>query len=420
MAQRTIDEILNFVEENDVKFIRLAFCDIFGNQKNISIMPQELERAFTIGINFDSFLILGYDDPIYQDLYLLPDPSTLNILPWRPQQGRVARFYCNVLLADGRPFPYDARKFLQDTMVECSRMGFSCRVGLKSEFYLFKTDEEGRPTDIPWDEGGYFDISPLDKGENIRREICLCLEEMGIQPESSHHEHGPGQNEIDFKASDALSAADHFITYKNVVGAISERNGVYASFAPKPIPGKSGNGLHMKISLYKGGVNLDETDPEITARFMAGVFHRMRDITLFLNPQRDSYVRFGENEAPKYITWSAQNRSRLMRVPVVRGKREGFILRSPDSGINPYVAFAMVIRAGLEGVRGKEELPPPVDTSMRTMTKEQRSGYDKLPESIEEALDCAASSTFLKDGSCAGIAERFIHVLRQETKGQGE
>ena len=172
MTRRSIDEILNFMEENDVKFIRLAFCDIFGNQKNISIMPQELERAFTIGINFDSFLILGYDDPVYQDLYLLPDPSTLNILPWRPQQGRVARFYCDVLLADGTPYPYDARKFLRDTMVECSRMGFSCRMGLKSEFYLFKTDEEGRPTDVPWDEGGYFDISPLDKGENIRRDIC--------------------------------------------------------------------------------------------------------------------------------------------------------------------------------------------------------------------------------------------------------
>ncbi len=414
MASHIIDEVLTFVEENDVKFIRLAFCDIFGNQKNISIMPMELEKAFAIGINFDSFLILGYDDPVYQDLFLKPDPTTLDILPWRPQQGRVVRFYCDVVLADGSPYPYDARKFLKDTIRECNEMGFTCRVGLKSEFYLFKTDEEGHPTNIPWDEGGYFDISPLDKGEDIRREICLCLEEMGIQPESSHHEHGPGQNEIDFKASDALSTADHFITYKNVVGAISERNGVYASFAPKPIKGKSGNGLHMKISTFRDGVNLDEVDPEFTTNFMAGVFHRMRDITLFLNPQVESYERFGENEAPKYITWSAQNRSRLMRVPIVHGKRTCFILRSPDSGINPYVAFAMVIRAGLEGVKKKETLPAPVDTSMRMLTKEQRQGYDKLPESIEEAVECARNSAFLQNGPCKDVANRVIEVMEQQ------
>ena len=414
MAGRTIDEILEFVEENDVKFIRLAFCDIFGNQKNISIMPQELEKAFATGINFDSFLVLGYDDPVYQDLFLIPDPSTLNILPWRPQQGRVVRFYCDVVLADGTPYPYDARKFLRDTLRECSEMGFTCRMSLKSEFYLFKTDEEGRPTDIPWDQGGYFDIAPLDKGENIRREICLTLEEMGVQPESSHHELGPGQNEIDFRASDALSTADHFITYKNVVGAISERNGVYASFDPKPIRGKSGNGLHMKISLFREGVNLHEIDPETATHFMAGVFHRMRDITLFLNPQVESYERFGENEAPKYITWSAQNRSRLMRVPIVHGKQTGFILRSPDSGINPYVAFAMVIRAGLEGVQRKEELPPPVDVSMRTMSREERKGYDKLPESIREAVECAKNSAFLQNGSCRDVANRFIEVIDKE------
>lgn len=414
MADRTIDEILNFVEENDVKFIRLAFCDIFGNQKNISIMPCELEKAFTTGINFDSFLVLGYDDPVYQDLFLLPDPSTLNILPWRPQQGRVVRFYCDVVLADGTPYPYDARKFLRDALAECSEMGFACRMGLKSEFYLFKTDEEGRPTQEPWDEGGYFDISPLDRGENIRREICLCLEEMGIQPESSHHENGPGQNEIDFRASDAMSTADNFITYKNVVSAISERNGVYASFAPKPIRGKSGNGLHMKVSLFRKGVNLEEVDPQMSKSFMAGVFNRMRDITLFLNPQVESYERFGENEAPKYITWSAQNRSRLMRVPVVHGKTAGFILRSPDSGINPYVAFGMVVRAGLEGVKNKETLPPPVDVSMRTLSKEERDGYDKLPASLQEAVSCARESAFLKESPCRKVAGRFMEVIEQQ------
>lgn len=413
MEDYTAEEVMEFVQDNDVKFIRLAFCDIFGTQKNISIMPQELKEAFTIGFPFDSFLICGYDDPVYQDLLLKPDPSTLNVLPWRPQQGRVVRLFCDVILPDGSPFPYDARKFLKDTLAECQDMGFTCRMGLKSEFYLFRTDEEGNPTDIPWDEGGYSDIAPLDRGENIRREICLCLEEMGIQPKSSHHKAGPGQNEIDFKASDALHAADHFITYKHVVGAIASRNGVYASFAPKPLKGQSGNGLHIKISTWKGGVNLDEIDPVFTSRFMAGVFHRMRDITLFLNTQAQSYERFGENEAPKYITWSAQNRSRLLRVPVVQGKRTCFVLRSPDSGINPYLAFAMLIQAGLAGVRNKEELPPPMDKSSRLMKEEEKSGCNKLPLSLEEAVECAKNSTFLQDGVCRDIANRFIEVIEQ-------
>ena len=324
------------------------------------------------------------------------------------------RFYCDVVLPDGSPYPYDSRKFLKDTLQECADMGFSCRMGLRSEFYLFKTDDEGRPTDIPWDEGGYLDIAPKDRGENIRREICLTLEEMGIQPESSHHESGPGQNEIDFRSSDALGTADNYITYKNVVSAISNRNGVFASFDPKPLKGKSGNGLHMKISTWKNGVNMDEIDPEFTEHFMAGVFHRMRDITLFLNTQKQSYERFGENEAPKYITWSAQNRSRLLRVPIVQGKRTCFVLRSPDSGINPYLAFAIVIQAGLAGVRGKEILPSPVDKSSRLVKDEEKASYDKLPLSLTEAVECAKKSAFLQNSPCKDIANRFIEVIEQE------
>jgi len=414
MEDYTIKEVIEFVEENDVKFIRLAFCDIFGNQKNISIMPSELRKAFTIGVGFDSFLILGYDDPVYQDLFLKPDPTTLSVLPWRPQQGRVIRFFCDVILPDGSPFPYDARKFLKDTLQECADMGFSTRIGLKSEFYLFKTDENGNPTDIPWDEGSYLDVAPADKGENIRRDICLNLEEMGIMPEASHHEKGPGQNEIDFKASDALGTADNYITYKHVVGAISARNGVYASFAPKPIRGKSGNGLHMAISTWKNGVNIEDFDPEFTESFMAGVFNRMKDITVFLNTENQSYERFGEDEAPKYITWSAQSRSRLLRVPIVNGKKTCFVLRSPDSGINPYLAFAIVLQAGLAGVRNKEQLPPPVDISSRLMSDEDKAAFDKLPESLSEAVKCAKHSDFIQNGACKEIANRFIEVVEKQ------
>lgn len=406
----TEEEVMEFIEDNDVKFIRLAFCDIFGRQKNISIMPGELRKAFDTGVNFKSFLVLGYDDPDHQDLFLKPDPSTLNILPWRPQQGRVIRFFCDIVNADGEPFLYDSRKFLKDTMKECKNMGFTVRLGLRSEFYLFKTDEEGNPTDTPMDNGGYFDIAPLDKCENIRREICLTLEEMGIQPESSHHEIGPGQNEIDFKTSDAMSTADNYITYQHVVGAVASRFGVHASFEPKPIKGESGNGLHMKISTYKGGVNIEDVDPEFTAHFMAGVYNRMRDITLFLNTRKVSYDRFGENEAPKYITWSTQNKSRLIRVPVIRGKKPYFILRSPDAGINPYLAFAMVIQAGLAGVRNEEILPPPVD---KKFSEEERNSYGMLPLSLQEAVNCAKQSEFLQQDNLKDISARFIKLIEE-------
>jgi len=413
MNSYAVEEAIRFVEENDVKFIRLAFCDIFGSQKNISIMPQELREAFEMGILFDSFQVLGYSDPVYQNLYLKPDPGTMSILPWRPSSGRVIRFYCDVVTPDGEVYHYDTRKFLKDTLQECADMGFSCRIGLKSEFYLFKTDEDGAATNIPWDEGGYLDIAPFDRGENIRREICLCLEEMGIQPESSHHEAGPGQNEIDFRASDALGTADNFITYKNVVGAIAARNGIFASFAPKPLRGKSGNGLHMKISTWKNGVNIEDIDPKFTESFTAGVLNRMKDITLFLNTQVESYERFGENEAPKYITWSAQARSRLLRIPVVNGKRTCFELRSPDSGINPYLAFAMVIQAGLAGVRGKEELPPPVDVSMGSSKPRDKKNYEKLPENLQDAVEYAKQSEFLSSTNCKDMAEHFINILEE-------
>ena len=414
MTGYTKDEAIDFVEENDVKFIRLAFCDIFGHHKNVSIMPTELKKAFDVGIPFDASRVEGYKDPVYQDLLLLPDPATLSILPWRSQQGTVIRFYCDVVTSEGKPFPYDARQFLKKSLSECKSMGFTCHMGIRSEFYLFKADEDGNPTNTPWDNGGYFDISPLDKGENIRREICLCLEEMGLRPESSHHESGPGQNEIDFKQADALRSADHFITYKNVVTSTAARNGGYASFAPKPIEGQSGNGLHLKIELFEENELMDRKDPKKAENFMAGVLNRMRDITVFLNTSKDSYLRFGENEAPKYITWSTQNRSRLMRVPVERGERSGFILRSPDSEVNPYLAFGMIIRAGLEGIKKGETLPPPVDKSISLCDKKERENFGKLPLSLTEAIEWARGSEFLKQTEIIDIASRFIDLTEEK------
>lgn len=414
MADYSIEDVIDFVEDNDVKFIRLAFCDLNGNQKNVSIMPQELREAYETGISFDAFHILGYDDPNYQDLFLRPDLSTLHILPWRPQSGRVIRFYCDIVLSDGTPYPYDCRKFLKDTLKECAELNFDVMTGLKSEFYLFKQDEDGNPTAIPFDNGTYFDVAPADKGENIRREICLTLEEMGIMPESSHHEAGPGQNEIDFAAADALTTADHFVTYKNVVANIAARNGVHASFDPKPIVDKPGNGLHMKVATYRDGKDINETDPAFTESFIAGVLNRMKDITVFLNSCENSYDRFGQNEAPKYITWSAQSRSRLLRVPIVNGKRTCFVLRSPDSSINPYLAIAMVIQAGLEGLRNNEILPPPQDVSTRHLSDKELANLEKLPTTLAEAISFAKDSEFLKGYAVRSMADRYIDVIKKQ------
>ena len=412
MSQFTVEDVIEFVEENDVKFIRLAFRDLYGIQKNISIMPGELRSAFEKGINFDSFLINGYENIENQDLFLKPDPDTLHILPWRPQSGRVVRLYCDIVLADGTPFAFDYRQFLKDTLKECEELGFTTRMGLKSEFYLFKTDEDDNPTNIPFDNGGYFDVAPNDKGENIRREICLTLEEMGINPQSSHHERGPGQNEIDFMPADALTTADNFVTYKNVVENIAARNGVFASFDPMPIEDKPGNGLHVKMANYKMDENLQITDKAFSESFIAGILNRMRDITLFLNCRKDSYSRFGNSEAPKYITWSAQNNSRLLRVPEINGKNEHFILRSPDSCVNPYLASAIIIQAGLAGVRNKEQLPPPLDINSRFLTEDRSAYLDTLPLSIEDAIECASNSDFINKSKFKDIATHYIETIK--------
>ena len=303
----TANEVLQFIEENDVKFIRLGFCDLFGIQKNLSIMPNQLLEAFEHGISFDASAIRGFREVKESDLLLFPDPSTLTVLPWRPGPGRVVRFFCDIKNPDGSPFAHDSRYLLKKVVQRCKSRGYVCKIGAECEFYLFKTDENGDPTDITLDGGGYLDISPLDKGENIRREICLNLEEMGINPESSHHEQGPGQNEIDFQYSDALACADNLLTFKSVVKAIAARNGYFASFMPKPLPQEAGSGLHVNISLEKNGLNIfkDFVDGRqgITDSFIAGILERTPEITLFLNPLCNSYERFGSFEAPKYVSW---------------------------------------------------------------------------------------------------------------------
>lgn len=414
-----VKEVLQFIEENDVKFIRLAFCDLLGTQKNISIMPNELERAFKEGASFDASAIKGFADVSKSDLLLFPDPSTLSVLPWRPQQGRVVRFFCDIRTPEKEKFVCDSRDILRNMIKKCVIKGYTPYIGTECEFYLFKTDEEGEPTMITHDKGGYFDIAPIDKGENIRREICLCLEEMGIKPESSHHEQGPGQNEIDFKYSDSLTAADNFITFKSVVKAIATRNGLFASFLPKPIADESGNGLHINLSLLKNGTNIFENnkwEQENAKNFIAGILSKAKEITAFLNPLVNSYERFGKFEAPKYISWSHQNRSQLIRIPAATGEKTRMELRSPDSSINPYIAFSLIIGAGLYGIENSIELPEAVNENLYTTSDEVLNNIEKLPESLEEAINIAKNSEFIKDIIGEEVLKRYIELKEIEIK----
>ena len=417
----TAAEVLNFVKDNDIKFIRLAFCDLFGMQKNIAIMSEELESAFENGISFDAHVIKGFKDINDSDLMLFPDPLTLDILPWRPGPGRVARFYCNIKNPDGTSFSHDGRLLLKQVEQRADTMGYICKLGAECEFYLFKTDEHGEPTLTPYDRGSYLDLLPLDKGENIRREICLTLAEMRIKPEASHHEQGPGQNEIDFKFSNAMEAADNLQTFKTVVKAIAERNGLYASFMPKPLLDAPGSGLHVNLSLSQRGSNIfdnvDDRNYNAAAEsFIAGILERIAEITLFLNPTVNSYERFGKFDAPKYISWSPHNRSQLIRLPAERGERARMELRSPDPSVNPYLSFSLIISAGLDGIDKKLKLPSPVNADLFNAGDDITNTLSRLPGSLGEAIEAAGKSEFVRSILGENMLKRFLDIKETELK----
>ncbi|MGN0196878.1 MAG: glutamine synthetase family protein [Candidatus Gastranaerophilaceae bacterium] len=383
------DDVLEFIEQEDAKFIRLAFCDIHGKLKNISIMPDEIKRAFSDGISFDASAIDGFDTEEKSDLFLFPVPSTLNVLPWRPSQGKVVRMFCNIKYPDGRPFELDSRLILENAVKYAKDNGLTIYFGTEFEFYLFKADENGNPTDIPFDNAGYFDVAPEDKGENVRREICLTLLEMGMKPECSHHEEGPGQNEIDFKYSDAITAADNAINFITVVKAAALSNGLFADFSPKPIKNCSGNGLHINMSI-KSDDGEDYTD-----RFIAGIMAHIKEMTAFLNPCENSYKRLGEKKAPKYNTWSRENRSQLIRIPAATGEYKRIELRSPDPTVNPYLAFALLIYAGVDGILTKKKLRNSTDINLYTADKSVTKNLDVLPQTLKEAVEAAKNSEFI-------------------------
>lgn len=386
----TAREVYDFVRQEDVKFIRLAFCDVNGKQKNISITPDELPRAFSDGISFDASAIKGFGDEVGSDLLLFPVPSTLNILPWRSSHGNVIRMFCSMKYPDGTQFEKDSRMILQRAVDAAAAKGVSVQFGAEFEFYLFNTDEKGMPTDEPFDRAGYMDVAPEDRGENARREICLTLLEMGIKPESSHHEEGPGQNEIDFRYSDAMTAADNAMNFMTVVKAAAQRNGIYADFSPKPLPGESGNGLHINMSV-KTADGEDHTNA-----FMAGILAHIKEMTAFLNPTEDSYKRLGEKKAPKYITWSPENRSQLIRIPAAKGEYRRIELRSPDPTANPYIAYALLIMAGLDGIERELTAPEAVNVNLYKADSSVTEPLDRLPSSLDEAIAVAEGSDFVR------------------------
>lgn len=400
------EDILTMVRENGVKFIRLQFTDILGSLKNVAITESQLEKALDNKCMFDGSSINGFVRIEESDMYLRPNLDSFVIFPWRPQQGKVARLICDVYRPDGTPFEGDPRYILQKTIKDAESLGYKMNVGPECEFFLFEVDSKGYPTLKTNDQGGYFDLGPIDLGENARRDMTLALEEMGFEIEASHHEVAAGQNEIDFKYADALTTADNITTFKYVVKSIAQRHGLYATFMPKPIYGVNGSGMHINISLMKDGVNsfYDENDnlglSETAYHFMAGVLKHIKEMSAITNPLVNSYKRLvPDYEAPVYIAWSAKNRSPLIRVPAARGEGTRIELRCPDPSANPYLLLSCLLGAGLDGIRNKLNPPKCIDRNIFEMTEKEReeAGVDKLPESLHEAIGYMKNSELVKN-----------------------
>lgn len=384
------DEILQYLQEEDVKFIRLAFCDVFGKRKNISIMPEELPRAFRYGIAFDASSIAGFGDETHSDLFLHPEPETITALPWRPEHGRVVRMISHITHPDGEPFSGDTRVLLQNAISAAAERGISFFFGAEQEFYLFQLDENGQPTQTPCDQAGYMDIAPEDRGENVRREVCLTLEQMGLRPESSHHEMGPGQNEIDFRYADALTAADQAMIFQTAVKTVAHRNGYYADFSAKPLEGAPGNGFHINLSMQPA-----QTD-SVFGSMIAGILAHIEEMTVFLNPTENSFLRLGRQKAPAYVSWSKENRSQLVRIPAAEGEFRRLELRSPDPAANPYLAFALMIHAALDGIEKRLPLPEPADFNLFNTAPDKLLSFRRLPQTLSGAKSLAAASGFIR------------------------
>ena len=420
MSRYSKDDIIRMVHEDDVEFIRMQFTDIFGQLKNVAITASQIEKAVNNEIMIDGSSIEGFVRIQESDQYLHPDLDTFTVLPWRPQQGKVARLICDVYNPDGTPFVGDPRGALKRVLKKAADMGYSFNVGPECEFFLFQTDEEGKPTTATNDEAGYFDLGPLDHGESTRREICMTLEKMGFEIEASHHEVAAGQHEIDFKYAEALTAADNIMTFKLAVKTLAQKNGLHATFMPKPVFGINGSGMHTNMSLFKDGKNVfaDPSDSLGLSReayaFIAGLLHHVRAMTAVTNPLVNSYKRLVPGyEAPCYLAWSASNRSALIRIPAARGQATRVELRCPDPACNPYLALSVCLAAGLDGIEKGMTPPAEITENIFAMDEKTREakGIASLPGSLKEAVDVMLSDKLI----CDTLGE---HIVSQYSEGK--
>lgn len=428
MSKYSREDVFRIVEEEDIEFIRLQFTDIFGMMKNIAITSSQLEKALNNNIMFDGSAIEGFVRNEESDMYLYPDLDTFEIFPWRPQQGKVARLICDVYRPNRTPFEGDPRYVMRKVMKEAADMGYRFQVGPECEFFLFHTDDEGRPTTETHEMAGYFDVGPIDLAENVRRDIVLNLEDMDFGIEASHHELAPAQHEIDLKYADGLETADNIMTFKMTVKTIAKRHGLHATFMPKPKAGVNGSGMHINMSLADmDGKNLfeDETDElglsQIAYQFIAGILYHMKEITLLTNPLVNSYKRLVPGyDAPFYIAWSeSSNRSQIIRIPASRGESTRIELRCPDSAVNPYLAFAACLSAGLDGIRQKMTPPPCVNSNIFTMNEEEMEELhiEQLPATLGEALEAFENSEFVKKLLGRHIFTKYRKAKAREWKG---
>lgn len=417
MNKYSKEDIIRLADENDVEFIRMQFTDIFGQMKNVAITRAQLEKALNNQIMIDGSSIEGFTRIHESDQYLHPDLDTFVILPWRPQHERVARLICDVYNPDGTPFVGDPRHVLKNVLDKAAKLGYTFNVGPECEFFLFDTDEHGRPTTQTSDEAGYFDLGPLDHGEGTRREICIALEAMGFEIEASHHEVAAGQHEIDFKYADALTAADNIMTFKLAVKTVAQRNGLHATFMPKPIFGMNGSGMHTNMSLFKDGKNIffDENGERKLSReaysFIAGLLEHAKSLVAVTNPLVNSYKRLVPGyEAPVYLAWSASNRSALIRIPAARGQSTRVELRCPDPSCNPYLALAVCLAAGLDGI--ERGLVPPEEVTENIFSMDARTradnGIDNLPGTLFEALELMKRDPLMADTLGPHAYESFL------------
>ena len=425
MAKYKKEDIFRMVEEEDVEFIRLQFTDMFGMLKNVAITAGQLEKALNNRCVFDGSAIEGFVREEETDMYLHPDLDTFTIFPWRPQQGKVARLVCDVYGPDGTPFEGEPRYILKKVLKEAEELGFYFNVGPECEFFLFHTDEEGRPTTKTHEMAGYFDVAPIDLAENVRRDIVLNLEEMGFEIESSHHEIAPAQHEVDFQYEKGLKAADNILTFKMAVKSIAKQHGLHATFMPKPKAGVNGSGMHINMSLEdKLGKNLfADTDDKLglsrlAYEFMAGILAHIKSMCLLTNPIVNSYKRLIPGyDAPVYIAWSrATNRGQIVRIPSSRGASTRLELRSPDSAMNPYLALAACLAAGLDGIKNHMELPEPVVQNIYAMDEEtiKERGIDHLPETLGEAIDEFEEDVFLRNVLGDHIFYKYLEAKKEE------